>query len=191
MMTMAMGLGGGPSRTAITRVLLILSGFVLTGCGATTSFSAAGSASSSPVTGAEPGVDTYLCSGSTNDTLLQWRNSDGELSGTYENAQLTGQAPAEQVNSNSGDLSGTLNGTAITLNIGLSQPRYGTLTSGQLTLNVPQSDGTIQAGTCAQSTLGDDTAAAISQTTSQGNSINSAAQQLATTAQNYATAHSC
>jgi len=93
--------------------------------------------SAPPTAAAEPGVSTYLCSGSINDTLLQWRDSGGDLSGTYEFAQLSGQPPSEQVSSNSGDLTGTLDGTAITVGIGLSQPLYGTLGSGQLTLNVP------------------------------------------------------
>jgi hypothetical protein len=123
-------------------------------------------------------VTTYLCSGSTNDTLLQWRDSTGGLSGTYEFAQLSGQAPSEQVNSNSGELSGTLNGTAITLSIGLSQPLYGTLSNGQLTLNVPQSDGTIQAGTCNQSSLSDWNKA-VASLSSQASGDNNAANQQA------------
>jgi hypothetical protein len=123
-------------------------------------------------------VTTYLCSGSTNDTLLQWRDSTGGLSGTYESAQISGQAPSEQVNSNSGELSGTLNGPAITLSIGLSQPLYGTLSNGQLILNVPQSDGTIQAGTCNQSWLSDWNKA-VTSLSSQASSDNNIANQQA------------
>jgi hypothetical protein len=86
--------------------------------------------SHSPAThsaGAEPGVDSYLCSGNTSDELLQWRDSGGYLSGTYQYANLSGQAPAEQVSSNSGNLTGTLSGTAITMSVGLSQDLYGSL----------------------------------------------------------------
>ena len=138
-----------PAALAVVGALLLLAG-----CGTTTSFTSS-SSSSSPAAGAEPGVSTYLCSGSTSDELLQWRDDSGDLNGTYEFAQLSGQAPSEQVSSNSGELSGTLDGTAITLNIGLSQPLYGSLSGSQLSLNVPQSDGTIQASTCNQSSLSD------------------------------------
>jgi hypothetical protein len=136
----------------------------------------------SPSAGAEPGVETYLCSGSGQDTLLQWRGSSGNLSGTYESAQLSGQAPQEQVSSSSGDLSGTLDGSDITLSIGLSQPLYGTLSGGQLTLNVPQSDGSFQAGTCNHSSLSDwnSTVATLD---SQAGSDNQAANQQAAQAQ--------
>ena len=72
-------------------------------------------------------MDSYLCSGTTSDELLQWRDSGGDLSGTYQYADLSGQAPSEQVSSSSGNLTGTLDGTAITMSIGLSQDLYGTL----------------------------------------------------------------
>lgn len=138
------------ARTAVAAV----AGLVLAGCGSSP-LHMTSTAASSPDAAAEPGVSTYLCQGADNGTLLQWRDSDGDLSGTYEFAQLSGQAPQEQVSSNSGNLSGTLDGTAITVSIGLSQPLYGTLSGGQLTLNVPQQDGTIQAGTCTQASIGD------------------------------------
>ena len=101
------------------------------------------SSATSPVAGAEPGVTTYLCSGTGLDDLLQWRNSNGDLSGTYEEAQLSETAPSEQVSSNSGSLRGTLNGNQLTLSIGSSQDLYRPVSGGQLSLNVPQSDGSI------------------------------------------------
>jgi hypothetical protein len=42
------------------------------------------SAASTPSAAAEPGVSTYLCQGSSDDSLLQWRASGSDLSGTYE-----------------------------------------------------------------------------------------------------------
>jgi hypothetical protein len=98
----------------------------------------------------EPGVATYLCAGSGTDLLLQWRQDGSDLTGTYELAQLAGTAPSEQVSSNHGGLSGTLDGQAVTLSVGFSQPLYGRLADSTLTLNVPQQDGTIQAATCSQ-----------------------------------------
>jgi hypothetical protein len=147
----------------------------LTGCGSAASLSRG---TSSPVAASEPGVSTYLCSGSTNDMLLQWRDSSGDLSGTYENAQLSGQAPSQQVSANNGELSGTLDGSAITLTVGFSQPLYGSLSNGQLALNVPQSDGTIQAGTCNQSSLSDWNKA-VAALNSQADSNNQAANRAA------------
>ena len=91
--------------------------------------------------GAEPGVDSYLCSGITSDELLQWRDGGGDLSGTYQYADLSGQAPSEQVSSNSGNLTGTLNGTAITMSIGLSQDLYGTCRVGSSPSTCPSRTG--------------------------------------------------
>lgn len=99
------------------------------------------------------GQTTYICSGSSQATLLQWTDDNGDLSGTYTYSYLTGTAPQEQVSSSNGNLSGTLNGTAITLDIGFQQPMYGSLSGGTLTLNVPQSDGSYQPGTCTSGTL--------------------------------------
>jgi hypothetical protein len=113
------------------------------------------SPATSPAAGTEPGVTTYLCSGSGWDDLLQWRDDNGHLSGTYEEAELSGTSPSEQVSSNSGSLSGTLDGNQLTLSIGSSQDLYGTVSGGQLSLNVPQSDGSMQAATCDQSSLSD------------------------------------
>ena len=126
--------------------------------------------------GAEPGVDSYLCSGITSGELLQWRDSGGDLSGTYQYADLSGQAPSEQVSPSSGNLTGTLDGTAITMSIGLSQDLYGTLSGGQLTLNVPQQNGTIQAVTCSQASI-DDWNKAVGALTSQAGSDNQQASQ--------------
>jgi hypothetical protein len=135
-----------------------------------------GHSSATHSAGAEPGVDSYLCSGTTSDELLQWRDSGGYLSGTYQYANLSGQAPSEQVSSNSGNLTGTLNGTAITMSIGLSQDLYGTLSGGQLTLNVPQQNGTIQAVTCSQASI-DDWNKAVGALNSQAGSDNQQANQ--------------
>jgi hypothetical protein len=60
--------------------------------------------------------------------------SGGNLSGTCTESDVTGTAPTEQVSSKNGNLTGTLNG-------------------GTLTLNVPQSDGSFQAASCTSGTL--------------------------------------
>lgn len=119
---------------------------------ATGSFS---SAATSQAPAAEPGMTIFICQGNGKAILLQWQDSNGYLSGSYEYSSLNGQAPQEQVSSNSGNLSGTLHGSAISLSIGLQQPLYGTLDGNQLTLNVPQPDGSFQAGTCNSGSLSD------------------------------------
>jgi hypothetical protein len=73
-------------------------------------------------TNSEPGVQTYLCPGTMTDLLLQWRQAGSDLAGTYQQARLTGSAPSEQVSASQGGLSGTLDGQAITLSVGFSQP---------------------------------------------------------------------
>lgn len=102
-----------------------------------------------------PGMSTFICSGGSSASLLQWQDSSGDLSGSYEYSSISGQAPQEQVTSNRGGLSGTLNENAISLSIGLQEPLYGTLNGGQLTLNIPQADGSFQAGTCSSGSLSD------------------------------------
>jgi hypothetical protein len=42
------------------------------------------SAASTPAAAAEPGVSTYLRRGDSDESLLQWRASCSNLSGTYE-----------------------------------------------------------------------------------------------------------
>jgi hypothetical protein len=130
---------------------------------------AAAVASSSP----EPGVSTYICSYSSEDLLLQWKDQGGYLSGTYQDARLTGTAPQEQVTSGSGQLSGSISGSGITLNIGFSTPVYGTVNSSSVTLNVPQQDGTIQPVTCPASDLThwNKAVAALNQQASRDNQV--------------------
>jgi hypothetical protein len=135
---------------------------------------AASPASRAPA--AEPGMTVFICKGTANATLLQWQDSNGYLSGSYEYSNIGGQAPQEQVSSDHGGLSGTLNGNAISLSIGLQQPLYGTLDGSQLTLNVPQSDGSFQAGTCNSGSLSDWNSA-VSALDSQASGDNSTAFQ--------------
>jgi hypothetical protein len=132
-------------------------------------------------------MSIFTCSGTTNATLLQWQDGNGYLSGSYEYSSISGQAPQEQVTSNSGNLTGTLNGATISLSIGLQQPLYGTLDGGQLTLNVPQADGSFQAGTCNSGSLSDwngAVAALDSQATSDNSTALDQQAQASTTAAN-------
>ena len=157
----------------IRRVAALSIVLLIAGCGG---IIPVGHSSATHSTDAEPGLNSYLCSGSTSDELLQWRDSDGDLSGTYQYANLSGQGPSEQVSSSSGNLTGTHDGTAVTMSIGFSQDLYGTLSDGQLTLNVPQQDATIKAVTCRQASI-DDWNKAIGALNSQAGSDNQQASQ--------------
>jgi hypothetical protein len=121
-------------------------------------------------------MTTFICSGDSSASLLQWQDANGDLSGSYVHSSISGQVPQEQVTSNQGGLSGTLNGNAISLTIGLQEPLYGTLDGGQLTLNIPQADGSFQAGTCSSGSLSDWNAT-VQALDSQVNSDNNTALQ--------------
>lgn len=163
-------------RIAVAGVAGITACCVVGCSGAAKLTGSSSSASASQAPAAEPGMTIFICQGTTNAMLLQWQDSNGYLSGSYEYSSVNGQAPQEQVSSNSGNLSGTLNGSAISLSIGLQQPLYGTLDGGQLTLNVPQSDGSFQAGTCNAGSLSDWNSA-VAALDSQVSSDNNAALQ--------------
>jgi hypothetical protein len=131
----------------------------------------------------EPGMTTFICSGLSSATLLQWQDDNGYLSGSYEYSSISGQAPQEQVTPEQGDLTGTLNGNAISLTIGLQEPLYGTLDAGQLTLNIPQADGSFQAGTCDSGSLSDWNSAVAALESQVSSDNNSALQQQAQASQ--------
>ncbi|MCB2177819.1 MAG: hypothetical protein KQH57_18570 [Actinomycetales bacterium] len=102
------------------------------------------------------GQATFICPGSDNASLLQWNDLDGQLSGSYTYAELAGSAGNAAVSSDSATLTGTRDGSAITLAINVlfgSQPVSGSVNGDTLTLNVPQSDGSVQAGTCRAGSL--------------------------------------
>jgi hypothetical protein len=97
-----------------------------------------------------------VCSDGSTPQLLQWSNNHGNLTGTFTESKLSGSAPNEAVSSDNAALTGTLNGSAITLNASVlffTQQLSGTLSGSTLTLNVPQSDGSLRAATCQAGTL--------------------------------------
>jgi hypothetical protein len=124
----------------------------------------------------QPGVTSYLCTFSDGDMLLQWNSANGYLSGTYQDAALSGTAPQEQANTSQGDLSGTTTGSGgITLSIGTAT-WYGTIDGSSATVNVPQSDGSIQPVTCDQAGVSEWNSA-VAQLSGQVTSDNNTTQQ--------------
>ncbi len=100
---------------------------------------------------------TYLCSGGTFDELLQWRDDGGDLSGTYQYAELTGLPPySGRVDARDGGLTGALRDGKVTLHLGSFPATSGTLSGAYgLIVEVPQLDGTIRSATCGQATPAD------------------------------------
>lgn len=154
--------GGAVSLNFLTRIAKAAGAIAVTGvtaygiagCSHTTTL-AASSATSSAAPAAEPGVTTYLCRFTSGELLLQWNASNGYISGTYQDATISGTAPQEQVNTSQGNLSGTAGGSGgITLHIG-TDTWYGNVSGSSVTLNVPQTGGSIQPVTCAQAGVSD------------------------------------
>jgi len=125
---------------------------LLAGCSSPPAGHIAGSASSAA---ARPGESTYLCPGIAGGELLEWREHDGDLRGTFHYMWLSGQAPSEGITSLSGDLTGTLRGTAITLHAGFSHPLRASLKGGLFSLNIPDPDGATETVTCRRASMAD------------------------------------
>jgi len=126
--------------------------FILAGCSSPHGGHAAGPPSSAA---SKSGMSIHVCLGNTEAELLKWRDHNGGLSGTFEYLWLSGKAPSEAFNSISSDLSGTLRGTAITLNLGFSHPLRGKLDGGQFSLNIPQPHGTTKTLICQPGNIAD------------------------------------
>lgn len=136
----------------IAAATMVFAALTLAGCTSANDVATAGDANP-PV---ETGQNVYICAGDTSATLLQWNNLHGALSGSYTEARLSGTAPGEKVSSDNASLTGTLSGSSVTLSINVlvfTQPLSGTVKDQTLTLNVPQSDGTLQPATCQAGSL--------------------------------------
>lgn len=126
--------------------LVVVAALVVLGSGTATALLATRSNTT------EPGVKTWMCTAGTTDLLLQWPDAGGTISGTYQESNLTGAAPDQQVSATRGDVTGQVSGNAVTINLDLRGDWYGSIHGNQMTLNVPTQDGTIQPLTCQPST---------------------------------------
>lgn len=136
----------------IAAAMAVCGALVLTGCDGTGPASD-GDAANPAV---ETGQTTFICAGDTSGSLLQWNDLDGALTGAYTYTELSGSAPNEKVSPSSTTLTGTRDGSSITLSLDVlfaRQPLSGTVSGKTLTLNVPQTDGSLQAATCRAGTL--------------------------------------
>jgi len=101
------------------------------------------------------GPASYLASGSSYVDFIQWETTSGSsVQGTMTVDTASGTAPAETISASRYPFTGTINGSSVTFTFSgflTSGTIYGTLNGGTLPLQVPQSDGSIQAGTLTQS----------------------------------------
>lgn len=118
-----------------------VAGLAVTGCSGTTPAPSAAS--------------SYMCPGNRAGELLQWRDKDGKLSGTYKDTWLSGKPPTEGITTLSSGLGGSLKGTAITLNLGFAHPLHARLDGGHFSLSIPQPDGVTETVTCRPASMAD------------------------------------
>lgn len=91
-----------------------------------------------------PGTVGYLYTSSSGINFFQWQtDASGAIQGTQMSASIYGDAPSEQVSTNRSDISGQVNDSSVTLDIGFHTDQ-GVLSAGTLSLNVVQQDGSIQ-----------------------------------------------
>lgn len=132
--------------------------------------------------GGSPGPSSYLATGGSYVDFIQWEPTTGsDVQGTLTKASVSGTAPQETISADRYPFTGTINGSSVTFTFsGLltSATIYGTLNGGTLTLQVPQSNGTIQPGTLAQSDTGayNSAVAALNRRISHANALAAAAQ---------------
>ena len=94
-----------------------------------------------------PPVGTgYLATGASFVDFIQWNNSSGNLSGSEQTVNTTGNTPNLSTTSGTFRVTGSLDGSTISLSFDGSNGGaavFGTATEESVVLNFPQSDGTL------------------------------------------------
>ncbi len=111
------------------------------GTGATAAGSGAWTASSVP--GAVG--SGYLASGPGFIDFIQWNTTAGVLSGTAQAINVTGSPPNMTTQSQTIPLTGSLNGSTLSVSFEGGPQTFGSISDGSFTLNFPQSDGSLGA----------------------------------------------
>jgi hypothetical protein len=134
---------------------------IIAGTAAATLLAASGCAGSRPSGGpggsARPGDPaSYLAVSESKVAFVQWRaTSRGRLHGTITEGNVGASAPAETLSLSSVPFIGTRSGSSVTLMFAdlyfLQTRAQGRLSGSTLTVQVPQSDGTIKQATLTQS----------------------------------------
>jgi hypothetical protein len=151
------------------------------GCSAPTAVRLGNVSGNTSAVAAEPGVTTYLCTFTSPEVLLlQWQESQGYLSGTYQDDKITGTAPQESLSPSNGNVSGSVKGSGITVTLTGGFPTwYGTDNGSQITLNIPQQDGSISSESCNRASVSDWNSAVASLNNELGSDNGTVEQQQA------------
>jgi hypothetical protein len=136
--------------------------------------------------GGSSGPQTYLAHGASDVVLVQWQpgSSGSGIQGTITADTISGTPPSESVSVNSAPFTGTINGSAVTLDINGgflvgTKTLNATLDGSTLTIGTLSSGGTIQESSLQQSDTSayNQDVAALHKSVSQANTQALAAQQ--------------
>jgi hypothetical protein len=97
---------------------------------------------STPTSG-EPVGGGYIATGDGFVEFIQWTDNDGNLTGAIQAVTTTNQPPREQTSSNTVSVTGTLQGSTLSITFDGQPAEFGTMSGNGFTLNVPQSDGSL------------------------------------------------
>jgi len=111
-----------------------------------------------PGCGSSGGPAAYVAAFGNEVDYIQWQqSSSGHLQGSMTVDQISGTAPAETLSVNTTPFTGNINGSSVSLTFGglfgTTANVVGGISGSTLTLQVPQSDGTIQSASFAQGNL--------------------------------------
>lgn len=95
------------------------------------------------VIGVSPVGSGFLASGDGFVDFIQWTNDHGQLSGSAQAIGVSGQVPDTQTTNETLTVSGSLNGSTLSLSFDGGAATFGTFTGNGFTLNFPQPDGTL------------------------------------------------
>ena len=92
----------------------------------------------------EPAVGSgYLAVGTGWVAFLQWNDQAGLLSGTSQLVTTTGTPPNESTSTQTTSFTGSVHGSQIAVSFNGKPQTFGTIANGSVTLDTPQSDGTL------------------------------------------------
>lgn len=111
-----------------------------------------------PGCGSSGGPAAYVAAFSNEVDYIQWQqSSSGHLQGTMTVDQISGTAPTETLSANTTPFTGNVNDSSVSLTFGglfgITANVVGSASGSTLTLQVPQSDGTIQSASFTQGNL--------------------------------------
>lgn len=151
----------------------------------TTSLSSVESSDPNPADNGTDGQTGYLAADTSGAVFILWTNTDGNLNATIEISEPDSSNNADGgVQGQQLTATGTLQGQAVDLDVTDRGNWTGTVSGRTLTLHIPQTDGSLQAVTFTQATIGDYNTAVAQlhqQVQASAAAASSAAQQAAAT----------